>query len=147
MAFVNEFVSDLDVKKYELENVKYKYSSSLIASGIPSSFKFDWVFDRERNIYLMKVRHGREEICNRTYWILNWDGCEFEIQIDLADGSSPNLNDSPFVIVFDLVEIIPKEKNLIHDDKVISVLKEALTVYGYEGARRQVENTLVNFNF
>jgi len=35
----------------------------------------------------------------------------------------------------------------VMNQEVLDVLKESLTVHGYDGARRQLPNTIVEFNF
>lgn len=54
MAFVNEYVSDEDVKKYGLEEINRRYSKI----DIPG--RFSWTVDRERNIYLRKMRSDKD---------------------------------------------------------------------------------------
>lgn len=79
MAFVNEYISDEDVKKYDLEAIDRRN----IVGGTSAR---DWTFDRERDIYLRNVgRRGRDqEVSHQLIWNLYWNRELIEVAIDLV---------------------------------------------------------------
>jgi hypothetical protein len=148
MAFVNEYVSEDDIKKYKLEEDWIRRNPQYRTKGRPSSCPLKWTIDRERNIYFMVVGGGGSEANDfGTPCILNWQGKGISVVLKLAKGSSDNLNNHPFIIVWDLVNIGPSQLEKISNKEILQTLKEALMVYGYSGAHRQIPDTIVEFNF
>lgn len=148
MAFVNEYVSEENVKKFSLEEIIFRFSPEWRSPGIPPEYRFSWTVDRERNIYLMRIKTGRDDISNRSYWVLSYQGEEIKVQIDRAQGGSHTFNENPYKMIWELVKIEPDHiPGVVTKNEIISTLKEALVVYGQGGARRQVPNTIVEFNF
>jgi hypothetical protein len=146
MAFVNEFASDEDIEKYELYGVWDKYHP--LSKGKYYLGQRPWfTIDRNRNVFFMVLGGGREEHCNRKKVLLWIDGFHVVAEIDLAKGSSPNINDVPFRIIWDLVGVHPQLDINKTKKEIIGILKEALTVYGRFGVHHQVPNTIVEFNF
>ncbi|MGH1471536.1 MAG: hypothetical protein ACRBCS_10105 [Cellvibrionaceae bacterium] len=146
MSFVNEYISKEDIEKYGIEKAYIRYHPFLIEDGVPSYHKFDWTVDRASDTYLVQMKTGREEWANRVTWIFGYKDKEFTIELDKKKGSL-SFNESPYLIVWDLVDIKPSDLSESEREIVISLLKDALTVYGYFGVRRQIENTQVKFNF
>ncbi len=144
MAFVNEYISDEDREKYNIDDLYIRENSRLIRKGLSDNHKLNWTIDRERGLYLMKVRVGREELSNRSIWILNWQGQEIKIKIDRADGGSLTYSDLPYIVIWNLVDIELVNVTDITNKKVIEVLKEALIEYG---VNVYVDNAVVKFNF
>ena len=103
--------------------------------------------DRKRNIFFMTIEQGREEHSNRTTALLWIDGQRVVVEIDLAKGSSSNINDVPFRRVWELVGVHPQQGFRETHERIIELLKEALTIYGFFGVHKQVPNTIVEFNF
>jgi len=146
MAFVNEYVSEEDIKKYSLEEDWIRRNPQYRPEGRPASCRLKWTIDRERNIYFMVVGGGgREE--NFTDCILNWDGKELAVRLVETAGGSKNLNEVPFKIIWDLEFIRPSQLDVVSHQEIVLVLKEVLTVFGYDGARRQIPNSVVEFKF
>lgn len=144
MAFVNEFVSEEDVKKYDLDKIWDIYHP--FSKGEPPlGFRYTWTIDKEKNIFLIPVASGREEYSNRVTCVLWWNGTRLTIKIDLAAESSSKLSDTPFKRIWELVEVCQRTDFSEPREKVISILKEALITYGYRGADRQISNTIVEF--
>lgn len=143
MTFVNEYVSDDDIKKYGLNELWLKYSPEY--KGFPSSFRHEWTIDRDRNAYFKVMGGGgREE--NYKKCVLNINGTHLTVRIRVSVGSSLHFSDQPFKINWELIDI-DREKPRADHDETIKVLKDALLAYGYAGARRQVPNTIVEFQF
>jgi hypothetical protein len=147
MGFVNEYVSDEDIEKYGLEELYIKYNPSLIESGIPSFHRFMWTINASEEVCLMKVGVGREELCSRFTWVLFWKGKKVKVQTELTDESSRKFSESPYIRVWDLISIENTEIDEADRSEVINFLKDALEVFGYDGARRQIQDTLIKFNF
>lgn len=103
--------------------------------------------DRDRNIFFMMLGSDREEHCNRHKVLLWIEGYHVVAEIDLANGSSADLNNVPFKIVWDLVGVHLQIGTDISEKQIIELLKEALTVYGYLGIHKQVPNAIVKFMF
>lgn len=146
MAFVNEYISDEDIKNYEIEKVWLSFNAQYIGKSRPAGFRFQWTIDRERNIYFMVVAGGgRADHEDGTACVLNWHGRQTTVRINEADGSSANLNDRPFKIIWELLNTPSLDS--VSNQEILGALKEALTAYGYEGARLQVPSTIVEFKF
>jgi hypothetical protein len=145
VTFVNEYVSDDDVKKYRLTELWLRYHPEY--DSYPSSFRHMWTIDREQDAYFMVMGGGgREE--NYSLCDLLANGARSTVRVRLAVGSSPNLLDRPFKRIWELIDIrnMNGEKYRA-DDETIKILKDALSVYGYFGAFEQVPNTIVEFRF
>ena len=61
MAFVNEWISEEDMEKYHIREIRKKMVAD---KGRP-----DWVRDRERDMYLMQVR-GLGQANEYEVWLL-----------------------------------------------------------------------------
>lgn len=140
MAFINEFVSEADVKIYGLDGI-WDACHPLRKGERPFGFRYAWSIDRDRRIFLMWVGAGREEFSNRLEFALWWNGNLLTATLDDV-GKEKNSK------TWDLINIrIPTDFKNGNAD-VVSVLKEALIVYGYRGAQAQLPNNYsVEFNF
>lgn len=76
MAFVNEYIADADVKKYDIESIDKKF----VVGGTHSR---NWTIDRDRDIYLRVVSRGREEIAHRSTWTLFRGGDLVVVDLEL----------------------------------------------------------------
>ncbi len=144
MTFVNEYASEEDVKNYKLEDVMLRYHAVHKKTGYPYGYK--WTIDREKETYLMSVKSGKEERSNRQTWILKIKGHEIEIVTDRV-GKAQKYTDVPYVANWDLVTITPKHIESLSYEEIITILKEALTVYGDNGVDEFVKEPVVKFNF
>lgn len=147
MAFVNEYVSEEDIQKYGLDDLFANYDPFGLKDGGHPGFNHAWTIDRDSNIYFMPVhtvteigRSGRDEAMGTTIFVLNINGVAYEAHLAKAPESSRSLSTNPFRIIWDL-------KKPLDDFCSLSVLKEALNVYGYWGIKKQIPNTIVEFNF
>ena len=159
MAFVNERVSEEDIQKYGLDELKREYfpSDCEWINGRPPAFRHAWTIDRERDIYFMPVKmvteiggSGRPEGTNRTIVHLNFQGREVSLLIERAY-CSHSFTDNPFRVAWNLLDVSTLMAPEIPRATVISVLKEALTTYGYRGADSPPvlsnTNVVVEFGF
>ncbi len=56
MAFVNEYVSEEDIRKYDLVTLRLQYNPVWKKEGkLPYNYQFTWTIDRERDIFLISV--------------------------------------------------------------------------------------------
>lgn len=144
MAFVNEYVPEEDVKKHNLDEIWLK--SHPVEKTIPKDVQLHWTVDRERDAFLMCVGIGREEYSNRHTFVLYWKAELFRIDLDLVGTGRPQkLTDRPYRMVWELVNIWPTQPKTPTREKVLAALEAALTVRGYDGARRQIPDTIVEF--
>ncbi len=145
MPFVNEFASKEDIEKYDLEGLMDKYRP--IYKGKQFELSPPKItIDRERNVFYMNYRRGTEEHQNRTSAILWWDKQCVIVEIDLVPGHTGKYHKGePLKLVKRLAGYFPQEGFDKPRDLVIEVLKEALTVFGVNGAGMQVPNTIVEF--
>ncbi len=144
MSFVNEFASEEDIEKYDLNSLMDEYRPMYKGNQFELSPPM-FTIDRERNIFFMTYRQGREEFGNRTYALLWINGNEVIVEIDLAHGCSKSIKNKPFKLIWELAGFRPQGTiDKPHKD-IINILKEALTVYGVDGANIQVPTTLVEF--
>jgi hypothetical protein len=143
MAFVNEYASEEDIEKFSLVGLMDEYRPTYKGNQFELS-QPEFTIDRERNIFFMTYRQGREERANRTFALLWINGKRVLVEID-SNGGSGNLGDDPFKKVWELAALRPNEDINMPRETIINILKEALIVYGYSGARKQIPNTIVEF--
>jgi hypothetical protein len=146
MAFVNEYVPEADIEKYDLKGIWDEFHPLRKGQYFKGN-RPNWTMDRESEVFLMSIGIGRGEHGNRTKFLFWWRGANVVADLDLVEGSSGDLNASPFMRVWDLVRLeLPSQ--LKGDEVVIrKKLKEALRAYGYWGIRSQRPNTVVEFKF
>ena len=77
MGFVNEFIPEEDVEKYQLAEIDKRF----VVGGTNAR---DWTIDRERDIYLRNVAVGREDWRNQTEWTFYWHGTLLTMRLDLV---------------------------------------------------------------
>ena len=155
MSFVNEIVSEKDIQKYKLDELKKEFNPYTWMNGRPRGFWHVWTIDRERNIYFMLVKmveevgpSGRPEPTSKSIFILNIQGVNVRVLLDRIR-CPKSFSDTPFIIGWSLLEISTSAGlDLSRTGAVIQILKEALTIYGYRGAySKQAPNTTVEFDF
>lgn len=147
MPFVNEYISRSEIEKYGLSEAYFAANPG--QTELPEDYKPHWTLDRERQIILRQMR-GSNPARDGDYWIefsLQMDGKKYFIKVGIGKGSG-NLSASPFVVAWSgIVDFYPSDVGEAERQNVLRVLREALTARGYDGARRQIDNTLVTFDF
>lgn len=145
MAFANEYASDEDIEKYDLNGIWDKYHPARKGKyylGQRPSF----TIDRERNIYFKPIRSGRFDESNLTTALIWINGRHVIVELDYIGGlNSKGLKTDPYRIRWKLVEYHPDPDVLESKKQIMAILNEALIVYGYSGARKQLPNTIVEF--
>ena len=146
MSFVNEYASDEDVDRYELNKIWDKYyiydKGNYFRGERP-----DFTIDRERNIFLMVVGGDMVGDYYRYKFLLYLGDVEIISYLYKTDEGSSDLEDNPYVIVWGLKKIDIPENLDLDDSEVKNILKEAVAVYGYAGAKRQLSELVVKFDF
>ena len=139
MAFVNEYISQEDIEKYNLiELMNYYYELDYSGPFNPKYRKLSWTIDKERNIWLLDAisRHlpdHREGWTGEVYFVLYYKGRKIEIVLE-AIGGDKTLDPIPYV--WKVLRI--KEEDIKGFDKkdkqeMFKVLQEALSEYGLNG--------------
>ncbi|HPW09148.1 MAG TPA: hypothetical protein PLD78_15995 [Burkholderiaceae bacterium] len=154
MVFVNEIVSEEDIQKNNLDALLAEFQAYSWREGRPSTFTHAWTIDRERNIYFLPVKSveetgqsGRLQPTRGKICILNWENSRIQLLISRDANSSVDYKAPIFRIIWDLLELDASAAPNLPRREIVKVLKEALTVFGDDGAHLQVPNTLVEFKF
>lgn len=74
MAFVNEFVSEEDDKKYGLAAIDKRY--------FKGHYEPHWTRDRERDMYLRFMRDAGEEGMDKQTFVFYWKGTLIEVGLN-----------------------------------------------------------------
>jgi len=147
MTFVNEYISEENLKKFNIKDLYVKYNPRLIKKGIPDYKKFSWIADKSRDFFLVRMKNGREELSHHSEWVVFFRGEIISLELARAVGGSKNYSEVPYVKVWDFVSMGENNFVGVEKDLIFDFLKEALTVYGDNGVNSHVENVEVKFNF
>ena len=142
MAFIAEYISKEDLKKYNVVNIvnkyriKYRCRTTLSDMAIA---QLDWVIDRQRDIWFIFVcdphlPDPRDGFTGEEIYILCYKGnvIELDIRRIYDETTSKMLVDNPFFIKYKL-ESINSSTYGISLDELYKVLGEALIEYGESG--------------
>jgi len=140
MPFINEHVSEENIKEYQLDDLWRKYTWK---KEVPSYFQHHWTFDSEKNLFLKLAKTGGEEHSNRHTFSFYIKGDLYDIILDRT--GSLTFSTQPYIVTWELVRITPSALIDKHED-LYTMIKNALTVYGDDGILHQVPNTIVKFN-
>jgi hypothetical protein len=139
-------VSDEDIRQYELNEIWDQYHP-LRKGRYYFGSRPSWTIDRDRNIFLLPIGQGNREQGNVTRFLLWCSGSHVIVETALLEGSSAYFEESPFRRVWGLVSIETPKDSVLADEEVMQILKEAITTFGYDGARKQIPHTVVEFKF
>jgi hypothetical protein len=136
MAFKNEVVSDEDIDRYHLP--------------FPKGEGRWWTRDAERDYYLWGGLTGNrafDDTCEGRFHFFV-DGTNYWVKL-LPGICSKSLKENPYTISWNsIIRIQPDINGDIEMDRFVTLLKEALVVYGYEGEDDGwVKNVRVLFGF
>ena len=159
MPFVNEYVSYEDAEKYDLDNLWNKYNYSMLK--MPEALnhwevhQHAWCEDEEQGYWLFNCGHlineesrsGYPEPSNKEAFILHVNGQNIEFIL-----TSHGLEDNdlyPIHFYYELVSMAPTCLPNLSRDSLLTILKEALNIFKYDGIRALEENakTLIEFDF
>ena len=145
MAFVNEYVSDEDVKKYDLEGLYNKWSKF-----IPSNFRYNWTVDRERDSHFIRIRTGygsEPSLSNHVLGVLYYQGIHWKVEIRAEEGGSIPYSEHPYRRIWGLEWIKHPEGGAVPEAELIPILKEALIAYKVWGIDTPVTDVVTTFTF
>lgn len=148
MSFVNEYISDEDVNKYDIKNI---YERFHIAYYRPS-----WTVDKERDAYLRYVQRGREESAQEIDFLFYWQGDLLYVRLHCEGGGEfkgPGWSAYSNLRIgvperYYLTEGIELPSSLRAQEKqILEALKDALTAYKDLGvlSLRTVSDTTFDF--
>jgi hypothetical protein len=122
MAFVNEYVSEEDIKTYGLKEIDKRY--------FRGDYKTEWTRDRARDFYLRFMRHGGEDGVSQQTFVFYWMGNLMEVGVTFQGGG---MRDGKRWKWWTLRYLsIPTELES-HREEILKDLREALKVYGVAG--------------
>jgi hypothetical protein len=137
MAFVNEYVSAEDVKKYDLDGINRKF-------GKDPEIRYQWTIDRANDFFLMWMSRGREEFAGRQTFVFWWKGEVLPVYME-SEGSG-RLNEKTTTIWRSAgIELPPQLAG--QREEITQVLKEALTAYKVSGIGVPVADHTAMFEF
>ncbi|NUE96929.1 hypothetical protein GYW75_11145 [Gilliamella sp. ESL0232] len=162
MSFVNAYVSEEDAKKYDLDNLWNKYNPWFI--HMPEVLKsFDvhqhaWCVDKERGYWLFYCNYARNyegpsdrpEPTSKEVFILHVDGQNIEFILDSSDldpSESVSTDLYPIQFAWEIVSMNPSSLPTLSKADLLTILKEALTVYKCSGLRDVEANKKAFFKF
>jgi len=134
MAFVNEFVPQEDKARIDWNSIPRPIYR------LRPIHPYRWTIDRERDVFLMKTEQGREEASNQYEFLFWWKGVPTRIRLEK---SWPGKNTLRW---HRLGFFVPEPLRAI-EPEIIEVLKEALTVYGFDGDPKTPIAVEVQFDF
>jgi hypothetical protein len=137
MAFVNEYASPEDVKKYDLEGIFQRFDKDIL--GKPS-----WTIDRERDAILIWLRNSREESRNYQMFAMWWKGAVFPVYLIPSGGGQYSKKSYTH---WQLMELDISHELVAERAVIISALKDALTEYRAGGIGVPVVDHTVTFDF
>lgn len=150
MAFVNEYISEEDIKKYDIKGIFQQLQvwrwKDIFENPLPGS-RLHWTIDRERDVFVMVgIEAGRDELSNRLTSAMWWKGQVLSIGLEKGgDGSLVG----KVTTVWRLLGIAyPNGKAFDGDkDAIIRDLKDALTEYKVFGITWPVADHTAVFEF
>ncbi|MFQ0999283.1 hypothetical protein [Gilliamella sp. ESL0232] len=169
MSFVNAYVSNEDAKKYDLDNLWNKYNPWF--TQMPELLKsFDvhqhaWCVDKERGYWLFNCGwvlnydspSGLPEPTNKQVFILHVNGQNIDFILGAGRWKPSDLqaigleyaNSFPVKIAWNIVSMNPSCLSTMSKADLLTVLKEALTVFKCSGIRNLEANeeALIRCNF
>ncbi|MFV1873327.1 MAG: hypothetical protein ACMZ64_08420 [Oleiphilus sp.] len=151
MPFINEYVSEQDVEQNKLDQLLNKYVETEFDKFPKDNYAHKWTKDIDKNIFLVEVKliqevgpSGRLEPTNRQIFVLSIEGEQVEFEVEECSDSSKKLYENPFIINWRILKQQPHCLPTHSHTQIIALFKEALTCFGYAGARKQIPNTIVN---
>ena len=150
MPFVNEYVSDEDAQKYDLDNLWNKYNYSMLK--MPELLNhFDvhqhsWCVDKERGYWLFNCGFlinndsisGYAEASDKEVFILHVNGQNIEFILTRNSLGATDLY--PIHFCWNIVSMTPSCLPEKTRENLLTILKEALNVFKCAGIRDLEEN-------
>ena len=144
MAFVNEYISEENIKKYDIEALDKKYNKGFN--------KPDWTVDHERDMYLRYIKSGREEFSDEYKFCFYWQAQLFEMTFKVNGGGvrSGELWRHYDLLYIDLARSFTRtlpESLKPYQAEILSHVKDALTVFQEIGIKSICASHTATFGF
>ncbi len=136
MTFVNEYISEEDIKKYDIENLNKKLYIA--------NYKSKWTVDHERDIYLRYIGNRREERCEEHEYYFYWQGCFIKVALKQGGGGVPRGSQWRH---YEMLGITIPDEIKQHEPQIIADLKEALIAFKSSGVLSDCTSHKATFNF
>jgi hypothetical protein len=78
MPFINEYISDENIKKYDIEALDERFHKG--------HYEPSWTVDHERNMYLRYMTKEHEEFSNHLTYCFYWKGVVIEVVVITTGG-------------------------------------------------------------
>lgn len=120
MAFINEYISEEDRKKYNIDEIDKGYV-------VGATLARDWTVDKERDIYLRNVANGREDYSNLSDWTFYWSGELIKFRMEIIQtgrGEKGHKWAHKKITKIEIPESLQAER-----ERIIQGIREALDVY------------------
>ena len=136
MAFVNEYISEEDIKKYDIEALNKKFCIA--------DYNSKWTVDSERDIYLRYIGHGHEEFIQEHDFYMFWEGGVIDICLHVEQGGKI---DGPQWRHYELIKIKIPDEISEYKANILDDLKEALTEFKSAGLFSRCSTFKATFEF
>jgi hypothetical protein len=136
MAFLNERISDENIKKYGIEEIDRKHYHA--------HFQPEWTVDHERDMYLREVGSGREEYANRQDFTFYWGKTLYLVRLT-REGRG--VRDGPGQTNWSLISISASQELVDQRNDLVVALKEALSAYKDFGTYSTNTSHVATFTF
>lgn len=147
MAFVNEYISEENIKKYNIREILKKFHPLFDDNDLDAVFgKYSWTIDKDEYIFLILVTQGREDESNQESCAFWWKGTLLGIKI-ANEGGGLDYTNKTGSVTWGLVDIWRPDDFSVPEIEIINSLKDALIVYQLRGVRIPMDHYSVNFNF
>ena len=125
MSFVNEYIKNSDIHKYNIIELwnNVKPFNKLDAE---SDCEIKWTIDADRGMFL--IRYGQARDCDWQGWLFVFQDQVYKIALNRVVLPLPLR-----VIRWELVRIGMPDENFLSREEFINYLKEALLVFGRNG--------------
>ena len=150
MAFINEYISEENIEKYQINELRNSYSK--YKNHPKKHHRHHWTIDTEREIWFMWVGVRQDPLdhtrtTGERFFTLYYKNEPIEIVLRrVFEESSDKSIENPYYVTWklDCTEELSNLKN-IEEKEIIEVLKEALNIYGTHGIKTSVpfENIIV----
>lgn len=136
MAFVNEYVSEVDVGKYELAEINRQFWKT--------DARYEWTIDRQRDIYLRLMKSGRGEFGQQQEFTFYWHQRVLAVRLSRDNGMT---EDGRIASVWRLHHLVLPGALQSQRQAIVDDLKLALEAYKTAGVGSSVSEHVARFTF
>lgn len=127
MAFINEFISDEDWKKYNIQEIEDNFKMG-------NSSDDSWTIDKENNMFLKNVASSRIDDNGRTWthWVFFWKDDLYAVTTEVIDSNEAKRDEDYWVHKkIRHLALLNNDSNLDknHQSKIMPDLGKALLAY------------------